>query len=90
MQGGRVDVVTPEHNRTVAGERVSRVIFQYAARITQEHETGNLLRLNADMARDLVGADRCSIWLVDPAAEQLYTTVAHGAGELRRPILNAA
>ena len=64
-------------------ERVSRVIFEYAAKIAQEQDTEALLRLNADMARDLVGADRCSIWLVDAAAGQLHTTVAHGVGEIR-------
>jgi len=63
--------------------RISRVIFGYAARIAQEQEIEDLLRLNADMARDLVGADRCSIWLVDATARQLYTTVAHGVGEIR-------
>jgi sigma-B regulation protein RsbU (phosphoserine phosphatase) len=66
-----------------ASERVSRVIFEYAARIGQEQDTDSLLRLNADMARDLVDADRCSIWLVDAAAGQLYTKVAHGVPELR-------
>ena len=59
------------------------MIFGYAARIAQEQEIEDLLQLNADMARDLVGADRCSIWLVDAAARQLYTTVAHGVGEIR-------
>jgi len=66
-----------------AGERISRVIFEYAARIGQEQDTDTLLRLNADMARDLVGADRCSIWLVDAPAGQLHTKVAHGVGEIR-------
>jgi sigma-B regulation protein RsbU (phosphoserine phosphatase) len=66
-----------------ASERVSRVIFEYAARIAQEQDTETLLRLNADMARDLVGADRCSIWLVDSGAGELHTAVAHGVAELR-------
>jgi sigma-B regulation protein RsbU (phosphoserine phosphatase) len=66
-----------------SSRRVSRVIFGYGARIAQEQDTEALLQLNADMARDLVGADRCSIWLVDTAASQLYTTVAHGVGEIR-------
>jgi phosphoserine phosphatase RsbU/P len=66
-----------------SSRRISRVIFGYAARIAQEQDTEALLQLNADMARDLVGADRCSIWLVDAAARQLYTTVAHGVGEIR-------
>jgi serine phosphatase RsbU (regulator of sigma subunit) len=66
-----------------SSRRISRVIFGYAERIVQEQEIGALLQLNADMARDLVGADRCSIWLLDTEAGQLYTTVAHGTGEIR-------
>src|SRR5580658_270183 len=38
------------------------------------------------MARDLVGADRCSIWLIDSEASQLWTKVAHGVEELRVPL----
>ena len=75
------------HRRCVvtenANERVSRVIFEYAARIGQAQDTDFVLRLNADMARDLVGADRCSIWILDCNAGQLHTTVAHGVGEIR-------
>ena len=66
-----------------ASERVSRVVFEYAARIGQEQDTDALLRLNADMARDLVSADRCSIWLLDAGGGQLYTRVAHGVEEIR-------
>ena len=66
-----------------ADERISRVIFSYAARIGQAQDTRALLQLNADMGRDLVGAERCSIWIVDTEAGQLYTTVAHGEGEIR-------
>lgn len=64
-------------------DRITRVIFEYAARIGQEQDTDTFLGLNADMAKDLVGADRCSIWLVDAAAQQLHTRVAHGVGEIR-------
>ncbi|MCC7155798.1 MAG: SpoIIE family protein phosphatase [Bryobacterales bacterium] len=65
------------------GERVSRVIFDYAARIGKEQDTDALLSLNADMARDLVDAERCSIWLIDSEARELHTRVAHGVGEIR-------
>jgi phosphoserine phosphatase RsbU/P len=66
-----------------ADERISRVIFSYAARIGQAQDTRALLQLNADMGRDIVAAERCSIWIVDAEASQLYTTVAHGEGEIR-------
>ena len=65
------------------GEHISRVIFNYATKIGDARETGANLQLNADMARDLVGADRCSIWLIDRKAGELWTMVAHGVPPLR-------
>ena len=38
-----------------------------------------------DMARDLSGADRCSIWLRDERKKELWTKVAHGTKEIRVP-----
>ena len=66
--------------------RVSRVIFDYASRIGRAADTDSTLQLNAAMARDLVGADRCSIWLIDENKHQLWTKVAHGVRELRIPV----
>jgi phosphoserine phosphatase RsbU/P len=63
--------------------RISRVIFEYASKIGSAPGTGASLELNAAMARDLVGADRCSIWLIDSAMNQLWTTVSHGVDQLR-------
>ena len=71
-------------NRSNA-EQLYRVIFEHAARISRAEDTDSLLRLNADLARDLVSADRCSIWLVDAAAQELWTKVAHGVDEIRIP-----
>lgn len=68
------------------GDRISRVIFEYATQIEGARETGATLRLNAGMARDLVDADRCSIWLIDSKANELWTMVAHGVPELRIPL----
>lgn len=73
-------------NADMKGEVVSRVIFDYATKIGSARETDATLRLNADMARDLVGADRCSIWLIDSKANQLWTKVAHGVEEIRIPL----
>jgi phosphoserine phosphatase RsbU/P len=67
-------------------DSVSEVIFRYASKIGAEQDTDRLLALNADMARDLSGADRCSIWLLDHAKKELWTKVAHGANnEIRVP-----
>ena len=74
---------TAESNATA--KRISQVIFQHAARISQEKDISRLLQLNADLARDLTGADRCSLWLLDEAAGELWTKVAHGVNEIRIP-----
>lgn len=65
--------------------RVSEVIFDYAGRIGQERDPERLLELTAALARDLVSADRCSIWLSDPVSGELSTRVAHGVGQIRSP-----
>ncbi len=86
--GGRVSgtiLNMTAHGQTEA-ERVSRVVFDYAARIVSEQNSDRLLQLNADLARDLTGADRCSIWLIDEQRGQLWTKVAHGSGDIRIPL----
>lgn len=70
----------------ISKDRISQVIFEYAAKIGAAQELDDQLQLNAGMARDLVGADRCSIWLVDAKTNQLWTKVAQGTGEIRIPI----
>ena len=70
----------------ISQDRISRVIFDYAAKIGGAHDVDAWLRLNADMARDLTGADRCSIWLVDAKTHELWTKVAHGVDEIRIPM----
>ena len=64
-------------------ERLFGLIFDYAARMGAEADPDKLLRLNADMARDLVRADRCSIWLREVSTGELWTKVAHGLPEIR-------
>jgi phosphoserine phosphatase RsbU/P len=80
-------MLSPSYNiEAMQGDHISRVIFDYASRIGDARETGANLQLNADMARDLVGADRCSIWLIDRKSSELWTKVAHGVDELRIPM----
>ena len=63
-----------------------RAIFDYAARIGSEQQLDEIVRLNADFARDLAGADRCSLWLIDEAKNELWTRVAHGVEPIRIPL----
>ena len=74
------DVVNSQAERTI------RAIFEHAARISREQKIEELVRLNADFARDLIGADRCSLWLIDLAKNELWTKVADGVAPLRIPM----
>lgn len=67
-------------------DQITRAIFEHATRIGREQRMDELVRLNADFARDLTGADRCSLWLIDEAAKELWTKVAHGVEPIRIPV----
>jgi sigma-B regulation protein RsbU (phosphoserine phosphatase) len=67
-------------------EELTRAIFGHATRIDREQNPDEIIRLNADFARDLVGADRCSLWLIDGATDELWTKVAHGTDQIRIPM----
>ncbi len=69
-----------------SAEEITRAIFSHATRIDREQNPDEIIRLNADFARDLVGADRCSLWLIDAATEELWTVLAHGMDQIRIPM----
>jgi sigma-B regulation protein RsbU (phosphoserine phosphatase) len=75
-----------ESQETASTDRISRVIFEHAAKISREENLDALLLLNADLARDLAGADRCTIWLADEDSRELWTRVAHGIQPIRIPM----
>ena len=64
---------------------ITRAIFEHATRISRVEKLEDLIRLNADFARDLAGADRCSLWLTDEKAGEIWTMVAHGVETIRIP-----
>jgi phosphoserine phosphatase RsbU/P len=78
-------MIAPAPEETSA-EHITRAIFEHATRIGREHRTEEIVRLNADFARDLVGADRCSLWLIDTDTNELWTKVAHGVPQIRIPM----
>lgn len=67
-------------------EQLLHTIFDYAARIANETSLHRLLTLMADMGKDMIAADRCTIWLFDREKQELWTPVAHGVDEIRIPV----
>lgn len=67
-------------------EDMLAVIFEYTGKIANERNLDDVLLLMANMGREMIVADRCSVWLVDHAKNELYTTVAHGVSGIRIPL----
>ncbi|WP_308638714.1 HD domain-containing phosphohydrolase [Paenibacillus silvisoli] len=66
-------------------EELLRIIFDYTAKIGGERNLKSVLLLMANMGREMIMADRCTVWLIDHAKEELFTTIAHGVNEIRAP-----
>ncbi len=67
-------------------DELLKTIFQYIVRISNERDVDRLLISLADMGRDLVSADRCTVWLVDKKADKIWTRVAHGIDRIEIPL----
>jgi HD-GYP domain-containing protein (c-di-GMP phosphodiesterase class II) len=61
-----------------ADRPIEQVIFPYINRIAAERNIDRLLLLLADFGRDLIGADRCTVWLCNEKDGTLWTKVSHG------------
>ncbi|WP_370636220.1 HD domain-containing phosphohydrolase [Cohnella sp. CFH 77786] len=66
-------------------EQLLKIIFEYTAKIASETELKRVLVLMANMGREMILSDRCTVWLIDDVHSELYTTVAHGVDEIRIP-----
>ncbi|NHN31295.1 HD domain-containing phosphohydrolase [Paenibacillus agricola] len=76
---------TPKLKKDLEPEQLLRVIFEYAAKIANERRLDHLIMLMADMGREMIVSDRCTVWLLDKQRNELYSTVAHGVPPLRLP-----
>ena len=66
-------------------DELLELIFDYITKIASLHEPDALLVEVAKMGRDIVKADRCSVWILDEENDTLWTKVAHGVDSLRIP-----
>ncbi|GAA4862613.1 hypothetical protein GCM10023310_47500 [Paenibacillus vulneris] len=64
-------------------QQLLRIIFHYVSKITNERCLDHLLLLMADMGREMIVADRCTVWLLDKQKNELYSKVAHGVPPLK-------
>jgi|SRR5680860_884518 len=69
----------------LAPEQMLHIIFHYISLIAPEKDLNRILLYMADMGRELILADRCTLWLHDKETHQLWTKVAHGVKALTMP-----
>jgi len=86
MDGTEHGIGQPQMREELSPEQLLRVIFEYTAKIANERSVDRVLMLMADMGREMIAADRCTVWLVDRKRNELWTKVAHGVDELRIPL----
>ena len=67
-------------------DEMLRIIFDNIAKISSANRLKDVLVLMANMGREMILADRCTVWLIDSNNNELYTMVAHGVDEIRIPI----
>jgi HD-GYP domain-containing protein (c-di-GMP phosphodiesterase class II) len=70
---------------TASLEELVKTIFSYVGRIASERDIDKLLPLLADMGRDLISADRCTVWLLNNKTQKLWSKVAHGMDRITIP-----
>ncbi|MEW9698484.1 GAF and HD-GYP domain-containing protein [Paenibacillus sp. SI8] len=75
----------PRFRRDLNPQEMLRVIFDYAAKIANERIVDHVLMLMADMGREMIVSDRCTVWLLDTNKNELWSKVAHGVDEIRIP-----
>ncbi|WP_239617546.1 HD domain-containing phosphohydrolase [Cohnella mopanensis] len=73
------------YKNELSPEDLLRIIFDYTAKIASERKLNEVLVLMANMGREMILSDRCTVWLIDLPNHELYTTVAHGVDEIRIP-----
>ena len=67
-------------------ERILAKIFEYAGRIAKERDLDPILGHLTTLGRDILNADRCTIWLIDAKRGLLWTKVAQGIEPVTMPV----
>jgi HD-GYP domain-containing protein (c-di-GMP phosphodiesterase class II) len=68
-----------------AEQRLVQTIFSSINKIAAERNIDRLLLLLADFGRDLISADRCTVWLCNEKDGTLWSKVAHGVDRMSIP-----
>ncbi|MBU2511449.1 HD domain-containing protein [bacterium] len=74
-----------KRNEELSTAELLQIIFDYVGRIARERSLEKVLMMMADMGREIVVADRCTVWMLDKKTHELWAKVAHGIPDIRIP-----
>ena len=66
-------------------DRKLKVILNYSSQIAKERDLKKVLLYLTNLAKDIIEADRCSIFLFDKNRKTLWTIIAHGVEKIEIP-----
>ncbi len=62
-------------------KRKLSLILEYSGKISAATDLSEILKVITDETKDVLQADRCSVFLVDKKKDELFSWVAHGLGK---------
>lgn len=75
-----------KYKKELNSEEVLKTVINYIGKIASEkNNLEKQLMLMADMGREIIVADRCTVWLIDEMNNHLWTKVAHGLDAIKIP-----
>jgi HD-GYP domain-containing protein (c-di-GMP phosphodiesterase class II) len=79
-------VDSPAQKTNLSSDELVALLFSYMPKIAAENNLDILLMEMGELGRQMVLADRCTLWIIDHEADELKTVVAQGIGEIRMPL----
>ena len=74
-----------KHNNSLHANEILELVFKYLNKISYLRQYDDIIKVLADMGRDLTCSDRCTVWVVNDDKTKLWTKVAHGVEYIEIP-----
>lgn len=75
-----------KHEKSLHANEVLELVFKYLNKISYLRKYNDIIKVLADMGRELTSSDRCTVWVVSDDKTKLWTKVAHGVEYIEIPI----
>src|SRR5690348_7227625 len=76
------------YKQAIQSQHKTKALLDVAVALSSETNIQPLLKAIMKHARQLVKADRCSLFMLDPENHELRSQIAEGTEEIRMPLQN--